>query len=710
MAEDKGISSEEMQMFMQGVSQPSQPETESQGLSEEEFNNFMNMMRDPVTGKARMPWSNGSDSMKAIQKSPLSFGDRTALAVGNDRGRLNYLKKRYEDARLDKDGFKVKKDGLWYAADPEGRGEGSAWDKTKELVTDITADIIPELTHTAAGALAGLITIGKASTGVGIPASIAGAGLLQATAQAGSSAVMSSLGRYYGTYQAEPLEQMLDITKEAALAGVMGHVFKPGAKNIGQEISKSMKKSIKDPNWIQRWRGNRAAELNGITDDGLNIIKQRGNQVADKVANLDKAGIGSGTLKSGKDLVNYALDRQADLLNKRILPNVRKAVNTAWKTGKKEAMDAADNSFVLDFKSATKSMYNKAQELGLGRVTQSGKFKLFEKSNLIKNLETKIARSPDLQERELLSSFLKSVQDAKNGQFAYSHIKTMLNSSGKMNGLMRGKKAVEASFEDLASLTSFSNTAKESGDIGLGKIINNLHAARRNTLEGQLKLTEAGQKIMTTRSNYHDLNNKANLLLEVAGKFDKKRGSSAASQALLNKLSADRSSSRQFVRAFDEGIDALSKYDKGLRDAYNGIQEWNVARSIHPVSSKYQILNSPTAYAAGAGGAEVVSKITGAEGGSKIMAALGITSLINSTTQRVFSPRVVLDTFGNLSPRVIQSANNSGLQSLQYMRAAVQGGQSNIAGQMANSWIDSIGMQQEMENQLNQQIQQQTGQ
>lgn len=183
----------------------------------------------------------------ALEVSPVSLPDRFKLEVGNEKGAISYLKQNFEKVLPHPErGLVVKNKGVWQQVDPSGLGEGDPWQMSQELaadvlestreVGDIAASIVGGL---AGGALAGLA---GAPTGPGAAATAtAGAVAGRTAGVAANSFAMSSLGRFFGTYEAEPEEQARDAGIDAMIA-LTGEAIVPGGKLIfkgGKKVVKS---------------------------------------------------------------------------------------------------------------------------------------------------------------------------------------------------------------------------------------------------------------------------------------------------------------------------------------------------------------------------------------------------------------------------------------------------------------------------------------
>jgi hypothetical protein len=249
-------------------------------------------------------YANGMTPETPINKSPLDVVDRLKLAAGNKVGKLQYLKTKFGDATIDKKGnFLVNQDGSWFRVDADGLGDGDAWDRTKELLADMTdlSDIALSTAGSLAGAAGGAAVGGVAGLGVGAgPGSVAGAALGGAAAEG----LRSSLGRLVGTYDATPEEQIKDIGWEGLLA-MGGQTVALGAKpvlgmmksalsnistsatNVAKEMSSGVWAQLTgQPRWALRRAMDAPADVIDKAQDALKLIPRGASPVdaIDKIA------------------------------------------------------------------------------------------------------------------------------------------------------------------------------------------------------------------------------------------------------------------------------------------------------------------------------------------------------------------------------------------------------------------------------------------
>lgn len=182
-------------------------------------------------GQAKPEAKIGPSPTDVDDSSPVSLPDRMKLAAGNDRGRVSYLKSKYEDVAFIEDkGLVVKDKNGWHPVDQDA---SDPWEFTKDI---------------AAGAVKFMPAIG------GVGGALAGAPLPGASiAGAGAGAMLmegarTSLGRLAGTYQATPDELFQDIGTEAILNSggeVLALGMKPTMKMLANAAEKV--KNFADP-------------------------------------------------------------------------------------------------------------------------------------------------------------------------------------------------------------------------------------------------------------------------------------------------------------------------------------------------------------------------------------------------------------------------------------------------------------------------------
>jgi hypothetical protein len=151
----------------------------------------------------------GASPETALNVSPVGVADRAAIGIGNQAGALQYLKTKFDDAQVTKEGaIVVKKGNTWHQVDPSGLGGGSLLDKAKEFGKDVSdlGDVAANAIGSSVGAAVGLFAGGAgAIPGAGIGGGLAATARIQAA-------------KYLGTYSATPEDELKDIGLEAILS------------------------------------------------------------------------------------------------------------------------------------------------------------------------------------------------------------------------------------------------------------------------------------------------------------------------------------------------------------------------------------------------------------------------------------------------------------------------------------------------------------
>lgn len=183
---------------------------------------------------------------QAIPMSPVEWGDRAKIQVGNRPGNLDLLKSRFQDASYDpKLGLVIQDKGVWKQVDPSILDIKDPWEASKELAKDISTKGLDIAASVGA-------QIGASAVLGPIAGAVAGG--------AGASYLRSSLGRLVGTYKpSSDTEEMADATVEALSnlaflgAGKAVKAFAVGAEPKVEAMSQAMGKigdAVKE-----RWGG-----------------------------------------------------------------------------------------------------------------------------------------------------------------------------------------------------------------------------------------------------------------------------------------------------------------------------------------------------------------------------------------------------------------------------------------------------------------------
>lgn len=196
--------------------------------------------------------------LSPVNTSPVALMDRAAVksfSDANKKGAVKFLKNKFEGVEYNPDeGLVVKDKGVWHRVDPNLLGGGDAW-TASEIVKDVivdNADIALNVAATAKGATVGGgigavlgAAAGSAVPGIGTVAGLYAGGLAGSVVGAGVAGLTSALsrttfGRFIGTYEATPEEQMQDVIWET-LFSMGGQAAPAAARMTGDMVVKSGK-------------------------------------------------------------------------------------------------------------------------------------------------------------------------------------------------------------------------------------------------------------------------------------------------------------------------------------------------------------------------------------------------------------------------------------------------------------------------------------
>ncbi len=338
------------------------------------------------TGEQAPVLSDGLSPTTPINKSPVDIQDRLALALGNKKGVQSYLKSKFEDVQEDKSGKLLVKDkGLWHRVDPNGLGDGDAWERTNELIKDM-ADIIPSATKNASMGAAVGGTAGAAAGGVGaIPGAIGGAtagvaatiaadyfgdsieGFIQNNAKklgvgagvlataglasqgaakiikgnapmlaagAIAEAGRTSLGRLVGTYDGDATDQIKDVAFETLLnlGGVtIGAGVKPTASVISNGLRKAGAALAEAPEATKSLAVGALGTTSGAGYSNTAHLIERYDQVSGKLASAS-----AGARNSDHIIEKLTSDAIRD--TETIADQAQPALSSVWKKTRSEIL------------------------------------------------------------------------------------------------------------------------------------------------------------------------------------------------------------------------------------------------------------------------------------------------------------------------------------------------------------------------------------
>jgi hypothetical protein len=318
-----------------------------------------------------------NDPSKAVDGTALSgvgLVDRAKLALGNTRGQIGYLKKKFEDATFsEENGLVVKHKGVWHKVDKDGM---DPWELTKDIVEGAIS-FVPSAVASGVGAAKAAVAAAPAG-----PLAAAAAGVVGAATGGGAAeGVRTSLGRLVNTYDATPEEQLKDIGLEALLnAG--GQTVAAGAKPAFSMLAKAGKAIAEtaDPAVKELF----AAVVGTTTGAGQNAARILW-QDPDGVAMASKKALQA----AGDDALQAVNILKAEQVAeaKRLAEMARPRLRQVAQKLDDDLMDAIPDNFEGDVSELVRGMLRKMEEAGLGAFDDVKK--------AVSGLAERKARTPD---------------------------------------------------------------------------------------------------------------------------------------------------------------------------------------------------------------------------------------------------------------------------------------------------------------------------
>lgn len=359
---------------------------------------------DPNTGEERPEYANGISPERAINKSPLSINDRLQLAFGNKKGRIDFLKQRYEDVVETEDGdLRIKKDGLWHVLDAKGLEAKDPWELSKgiakaaavgafnfavkgnpvgmtanalsggrlnkavdeassvalkgdevasELAKD-AADIVPEAT-----AIGASIAAGVATGGASLAAQAAAAG----GAALGAGAYRTSLGRLVGTYDADPETQFKELAMETMLA-FAGTGIALGVKPTAQWMAKQIPGLSKLAN-ANKVVGDVWGKWAVGSDDAIDVMRTMPKDLSARMSAL---------AAQGDDMMLETARNSSIEQIKQISALSDDVIGQVYKKQADQLVRSAPETFQAPLKDVVRDVYEQSIASGLGTIKVAGK-------------------------------------------------------------------------------------------------------------------------------------------------------------------------------------------------------------------------------------------------------------------------------------------------------------------------------------------------
>lgn len=617
-------------------------------------------------------YANGFSPETAINQSPISVEDRARLSVGNEAGKMRFLKEKFGEVKKTKSGdLVVNNGGFWQRVDPSGLGDGDAWSMTKELISDVT-DIAPTAVNIAA-------QIGSAA---GLAAATGGASLL---AQGGTSAAVgaalkageTSLGRLVGTYEASDEEQLKDIGMEALLnlgGTVIAPAVKPALGYIGSGLAKTGKTLASAPTAVKE----------AVIEGWGNATGVGAKNIATLIDNPDAVSTAMKSVSALKDNAADALIRQNIDDVAKIARASRAAASSMYDKLADDAISQVDDTFKADIGASVKNAFKVLADMGAGTIDDAGKFSMYTKEQLA----NKLSQSGELSALLSDDKSLKLVTDMASELGQYSSAKEFTGKTGAAQ-LMKFRKVIG----------DFTYRLKEEADEAFlapaQNIISKVNEAVDNTVLGAFQLDKPVKSAVTgeltdnllahTNQVYKNTLKELSPFLKAAGQATK-QNSDAPFQTLYNQLNSMQGRNTVQKTAFDKAVDMVGAYGggagKAAKEMFTNIRVREAAAAFTPTFKKGLISQG---------------LVTGASMGAIVNPAAGaVTGLMAAGT----SPRIQKELItGGLKFKSFISSM-SPAQRMQFIQTP----------QLFTSAINTVIQTPEIRNQATNQLMQQAGQ
>lgn len=388
--------------------------------------------------------SNGLTPNTPINISPLSITDRLKMSLGNERGNEAYLKSKPELKSVINDGsgnFTVQtQDGFWHRVDPNNGGDGDAWQRTKEILSD-TAELIP-----TAAKMAGAI-------GAGVAAAPLTGGIGSATAGAvvgsGLEGYRTSLGRLVGTYNASPEEQMKDLGVEALFnlgGSAVGAGMKPVASMLGR-AAKGIGSALADmapaaANAAKDAIASSVGFASGVGQKAVRMVLDDGEAVSGA---LGKALTG----RSREKAIDFLKSESVDQV-KNIAKMAQPALNNIYSSLKDDLLQKAGPAFKANVDDVLRASWADAVDSGIGAVIKDGV-------------------PIEMTSKEILKNGLP--EGAQFGLVSLNALKGAQRASGTINPLANDPESYKLIENMYQTLSNFSGLGEQTGKRGFNNIL-----------------------------------------------------------------------------------------------------------------------------------------------------------------------------------------------------------------------------------------------
>ncbi len=646
-------------------------------------------------GEELPKYANGLSLKTPINESPLSLEDRAKLSVGNDKGKMRYLKERFSDVQRAPNGdFIVKdKDGFYKRTDQEGY-EGDPWSIAKEIAGDV-ADIVKPVA--AIGAQIGAaIGVGAATGGIGLLGQAGTAAAVGAATEASAT----SLGRYFGTYDATPEEQLKDVALETVLnigGTYVGAGIKPSLGLIGRGLEKAgstMAKSM--PAASRQAFTDAMGTMSGVGAKAYETLIDNSTAVGSVVK---KAGLGAA---SSEEAIQRIAAEQVSITAK-IARSARPALTSYYDDLSKEVLENVPQTFSSNLKQTTGDMLKAAQQAGVGVLDDAtGKFKVFSVEDFAKAGEQTGVINPLAADKESL----KLISEAVDAVQKYGGYKDLTGKAGASQLLGLKKSIGDLTYR-------LKEVADDAALAPAQRILTQMHQALENTVASKFELGKAVKSTITGKEStnlfsamnetYSQAARELSPLMRATASATK-LSSDAPFEALSKQLLAGSGRSAVQKSALDGLVDIVSKKGgpagKVIADGYTQLQVNQAAQSFIPIFRKglaTQLVTAGSAGAAAAANPAVAAPLLGAAVATSprvgMMATQGAMAAGQAVKKAVATPAA-------------QVAVKSAMQGMQTFRSLSSKAQAELLRnpQAINAWLTPMVKSTDLYNQYTNQL------
>jgi len=550
----------------------------------------------------------------ALNVSPVTVPDRARLTTGNERGKINFLKKRFQDVRVtEENGIVVKdKDGVWKAVDPTGIDSfiQDPWEFAKDAVDllDVAADVAVVGPAIALGSRAGPAgAIGGAAAGQGLV-----------------STARTSLGRFLGTYEATPAEQAADVGMDMLFAAG-GAGLAAGARPLVGALGRSLKKIARNaPDAVKNSVAGIAGFFNGTGADNTRTLIESSDEVFSTLKSGLKAGLKRGARK-GVDATQEA----QQVLGERILNQADQLANKAIQGSRVRygkgirdmARDPEAKNIVVNFTKVADDVFKSVEDSGLATIKRKA-------GKLVLEPQGTEALRGAFKEGVARQEVTKNIKQVENALRVIDRFRGL--------GTSRGKEAANALISLNQTMNNLGKNINPVDGANTLRIIAELNTVAKNSI-GQGLGPRLQQQFGAINQNFGAFSKGVQTARKI--KADRLDPEGFLKQAL------NRSQSISKTEALDQMVQSAGKTGQ---DLFKQIRITEAAKAYTPFAPKMGLLQT---------GSAIVPLTVGLSGVPGALGILAASSPRVSGTALGIATKVTSKTLGPVNDTLLRSAN-----------------------------------------------------